>query len=218
MKTFSFETVENFDKHIDESIEGYAQLDRLVKSVSSYFVKPGTTVYDLGCSTGRLLRDLGEVHGDSAKYVGIDKCDNFAKMNEGPAPFEYRKELIEDISEYPNASMIVSMFTLQFIDPRHREKILRAVYDSLPTGGAFIMAEKVYSTNAKIQDILTFQYYDYKSKSFSGDEILSKERDLRKIMFPLSAKENDEFLERAGFDKREVFWRSYNFLAYICVK
>ena len=138
-------------------------------------------------------------------------------MNDGQTEIEYRKTNLEDIESYPDASLIISVFTLQFVNPKHRAKILKAVYDSMPTGGAFIMAEKVYSTNAKIQDILTFQYYDFKSKTFDGDTILSKERDLRRIMFPLSRLENEKFLEEAGFSNFECFWRSYNFLAYICI-
>lgn len=62
MSEFSFETIANFDDHIDSSIEGYSQMDGLVQSMSDYFVKDGQAVYDLGCSTGRLLKVLRERH------------------------------------------------------------------------------------------------------------------------------------------------------------
>jgi hypothetical protein len=74
----------------------------------------------------------------------------------------------------------------------------------------------VYSTNAKLQDITNSIYYEFKNKSFTADEILSKERDLRRIMTPQSLDKSMEQLSVIG--KPNVFWMSYNFVGIIVIK
>ena len=88
--------------------------------------------------------------------------------------------------------------------------------DSLQSGGAFVSCEKVYSSNAKFQDITNSLYYEFKRKSFDANEILDKERDLRKIMQIQSLEKSIADLEPYG--KVDIFWRSFNFVGLIVVK
>ena len=56
---FSFANfADGFDAHIDASIRGYADLIGDCTELSQYFVENGTTVCDIGCSTGRLLAEI----------------------------------------------------------------------------------------------------------------------------------------------------------------
>ena len=53
-KDFSFrEHAMAFDRHIGESIPGYANLVKRVLRDSRRFIQPHTQVFDLGCSSGR---------------------------------------------------------------------------------------------------------------------------------------------------------------------
>jgi tRNA (cmo5U34)-methyltransferase len=88
----------------------------------------------------------------------------------------------------------------------------------MQVGGAFVLAEKVYSENTLVQEIMTFLYYDFKRKNFSGEEILDKEQDLRMMLRPNTLSQNISLLHEAGFSIVEVIWRCYNFLALLCVK
>ena len=47
-----------FDEHINKSIRGYQDLWDDILKFSKYFVEDGTTVIDIGCSTGRLLKAM----------------------------------------------------------------------------------------------------------------------------------------------------------------
>lgn len=211
---FSFSTIENFDDHIDKSIFGYSSLNESIVKMSDYFVEGDTNVYDIGCSTGLLISKLQERH-QGASFFGIEKEK---KIIENRDEVSILNVDINEISLFTNSSFITSVFTLQFISKKDRLSVIKKVYDGLNSGGAFILAEKVISDSSKIQDVFTFQYYDFKSKSFSSDEILKKEKDLRSIMKPTTFDDNKNMLNEAGFKTIDVFWRSFNFLAIIAIK
>ncbi len=107
---------------------------------------------------------------------------------------------------------------MQFISPRNHLQVLQKIYAGLNSGGAFIMAEKVYGSHARTHDMFTFQYYDFKRKSFTDESIMAKERDLRPIMRPQTEEENWAMIRRAGFEIVDIFWRQWNFLAFLCLK
>jgi hypothetical protein len=64
--------------------------------------------------------------------------------------------------------------------------LVKKIYDVLNEGGALILSEKVNAKNAKInakiQEMLTFLYYDFRRKNFSPEDIMSKERSIRDQM------------------------------------
>ena len=186
---------EGFDEHIDKSIRGYQDLLSDIVSLSRYFVEKETNVYDIGCSTGKLTeamlkknQDIEDVH-----YYGIEVADGFVgdmKSREIKLNSDYSwnkiKFLHEDVrdSMISNASLITSVFTLQFMSMRDRLPMIKKVYNGLNEGGAFIFAEKTICENAKFQEMITFNFYDYKRKFFDTKDIMDKEQTLRNIMKP----------------------------------
>jgi tRNA (cmo5U34)-methyltransferase len=215
---FSFETIGNFDEHISISIPNYDFLSHQCKLYSDYFIREHTNVVDLGCSSGKFLNELNQVK--NVEYYGYDVADNlFMTPKYDSIHLEKRNlvEMCEDWSKYPNdISFAISLFTLQFLPPIKREEVIRTVSNNMTKGGAFISCEKIYSSNAKLQDITNSIYYQFKNKSFTGDQILSKERDLRRIMNPLSLKESMDQLSCVG--EPNVFFMSYNFVGLIAIK
>jgi tRNA (cmo5U34)-methyltransferase len=57
---FSFDTINNFDEHIAQSIPNYHTLTEAICDLSTYFMTEDTQVIDLGCSTGKLLERIYE--------------------------------------------------------------------------------------------------------------------------------------------------------------
>lgn len=217
---FSFDTIKDFDKHISLSIPNYSHIHELIESMSMYFVKPGTNVYDLGCSTGKLIDAIRHqsVYKNKirdVKYIGYENSSNFANSN-----FDISMGDITNPEETPleNASLVMSIFTLQFLPTKERDKIIERIYKSLNPGGAFICCEKVYIRDGIMQDIFTFSYYDYKKKSFSEKEILDKQRDLRTIMTPLTDGQNEVMFRLAGFKYIETFFSSLFFRGWVMIK
>lgn len=212
MNRFSFDTVKDFDNHISNSITGYDILHKLILNISSFFIKENTVPIDLGCTSGKLLKQIEEKY--NCKTIGYDITNK-----------QFIKDIdlrIQDITiddfEIPITNLIYSIFTLQFIDIEKRKIVLEKVYNSLNKNGAFIFCEKEVCENGIIQEVFIFSNYQNKRNNFTSDEILNKEVDLRKIMNSLQSSSNIILLKKAGFKTIEPFFQSLNFKGYICIK
>ena len=99
-----------------------------------------------------------------------------------------------------------------------RKDLLQNIYDGLNCGGAYIFAEKTICENALVQDMITFNYYDYKRKSFDTEDIMDKERTLRHMMKPNTWREIEDMLLGVGFNVVQPFWRNHAFVGAIAIK
>src|SRR5262245_58634213 len=168
---FSFARfAEGFDDHIRKSIRGYDHLVEDCVAISEYFVENETSVFDIGCSTGSFLCQIWEKSRERAplaKYVGIDIEPNFASFWE-KCEIDNVELRVADIRSFPmpkRCSFVTSLFSLQFISERDRQKILNQIFMSLVPGGALIVAEKTLSKCSKLHEILTFIHYDYNART-----------------------------------------------------
>jgi tRNA (cmo5U34)-methyltransferase len=208
VQKFDFDTIENFDEHILKSIPNYDVLFGSIKSISEYFYVDGSNIYDLGCSTGKLLKSI---NGNYNK-IGYDIATLLPK-EDGFFPIDLNENF-----PIENACIVYSIFTMQFLNPNNRKKYLQQIYDGLDDGGALIICEKVYQEFGKVQEIISFSHYDYKLNHFTSDEIISKERDLRFIMKPCNNNELTELIKSVGFDIVTDFWQMFNFKGIIAIK
>jgi tRNA (cmo5U34)-methyltransferase len=219
--TFSFSNFSSkFDEHINKSIRGYSDLRNDIVQISRYFIEPNTSVMDIGCSQGSLLKIIKDVNTQSTNtnYLGVDINNDFKKHWKNEKNLKY---VIDDITtmEFPNnLSFVTSLFTFQFLPERHRLPLMKKIYDNLVEGGSFVFSEKVLSISGKIQNMMEFMYYDYKLQNFSEKQILDKERELRH----LAKLTNEDLLIKQmleiGFRYIQPFWRNFNFIGYIALK
>ena len=214
---FSFSKVDNFSKHINNSIRGYDELNKMIVDMSTFFIGEHSHIYDIGCSEGTLLKMLKD--NREVSYYGVEIEDKFTQLDiwKDNNISIIKKDILE-FDSFIKADFITSIFTLQFMKIADRLKVKQNIYNNLNEGGCFILAEKVISNSSVIEDILTFSYYDFKSKNFSQKEILDKEKQLRGHMRPYKEDETIEKLRQVGFTEIGVFWQSYNFRAIIAVK
>lgn len=218
---------EGFDEHIEKSIRGYSQLIDDVISLSRYFIEDETNVIDIGCSTGKMTKALIDYnldHSKTASYIGLEIADGFDKdLKKRKEELKYYKyvnfeKLDARTYEYKNCSLITSIFTLQFMPKYDRKELLQNIYNGLNCGGAYLFAEKTICENALVQDMITFNYYDYKRKSFTTEDIMDKERTLRHMMKPNTWKEIEGMLTEVGFSVIQPFWRNHAFIGALAVK
>ena len=227
MTKFTFaQSPEGFDKHIENSVRGYTNLWHDILAMSKYFAEDDTYIVDLGCSSGKLLKNMIDYNNDhipNAKYVGIEIEEDFAvghgdDLMSGKWPNLYFEHM--DAREYTfhNCSMVTSIFTLQFMPPKDRLNTIKKIYEGLNDGGAFVFSEKGFSCNPKIQDMMTFMYYDYKRQHFTDKEILDKEVQLRHMLKPNTKTAMFDMCYDAGFKDLHVFWQNFNFYGVIALK
>ena len=212
MIKFDFNTIENFDNHILKSIPNYDVLINSILSISEYFITKDTIIYDLGCSTGKLLKEINCLN----LKIGYDNAKILPKYDEDNINFK-NADLNKEF-EVKNACLVYSIFTMQFLNRMSRQNYCTTVYNGLNKGGAFILCEKIYQENGLLQEVLSFSHYDYKCNHFSEEEIIKKERDLRYIMKPNTMNQNLDILKNSGFQNITQFWQSYNFIGLIAIK
>lgn len=219
---------EGFDNHIDQSIRNYSTLHDDIVKMSRYFVENDTNVYDLGCSTGKTLGAMIEQNrsfAPDAHYIGVEHAEGFRNamadrmMKHELDDLELRFEDIRH-TDIIDANLVTSIFTLQFMPRKDRRDTIRKIYNGLNEGGAFIFAEKTVATNSRIQDMLTFQYYDFKRQAFTTEDIMDKERTLRNMLKPNTWQELTSMLACAGFAMGNIqpFWQNHLFVGAIAIK
>lgn len=217
-RKFSFDTIEGFDEHISLHIRDYDRLGATILSLADNFIITGKRVYDVGCSTGKLITALDEKYADRrAEYVGIDANHNFAKDFVDTDTVKFNKADVTRGYTFSEASLILSLFTLQFIDPKKRLEVLDEISGSLDLGYGFIIAEKVYPDSANAFRILEGGSSDHKLAHTTPEEVIKKERDIRDIMRPFE----EELLVselKSRFRSTTTIWSCFNFRAYMCIK
>ena len=213
MSQFDFNKIDDFDDHINKSIPNYDLLIDSIKSMSEYFYVKSASIYDLGCSTGKLLKSLPF----ECKKVGYDNS-NLLPSVDGDSNLEFQNVDLNGKFPISNACIVYSIFTMQFLDPLKRKAYLTRIYDGLMSGGCLFIAEKIYQEHGQAQEVFSFSHYDYKLKQFKAEDILKKERDLRYNMKPMEDDKLTHLLKGCQFRIVSPFWQMYNFKAYIAVR
>lgn len=77
---FSGKTVDHFDSHITKSVPFYEEGQTLITKYSDFFVRSDSRIYDIGCSTGTLTRNLARRHAEkNLEIIGIDCEEDMIK-------------------------------------------------------------------------------------------------------------------------------------------
>lgn len=203
--TFGGEVADTFVDHAAKSIPLYHEGHELVCGLSDYFVQPDGYCYELGTSTGQLIRKLAEhnSHKEGTTWVGLDREETMIeKAREHCAGLPNVELYAEDffLHDMQKADFIVSYYVLQFVPPRLRQDAFDRIYERLNWGGALVLFEKVRGPDARFQDIANNMYTNFKRQNgLSPDEILNKTDSLKSVMEPFSTQGNIDLMNRAGF-------------------
>lgn len=219
---FNKKVVNNFEDHIISSVPFYKISHDLSLKMSDFFIKNNSKYYDLGCSKGNLVKDIFLRHKNKKiDCAGIDESRDMIlaakKKNKLKQIKFYQKDLID--YKYSKCDYITSLYTLQFVQPKFRQKLINKLYNSLNWGGGLILFEKIRGNDARFQDILNFSYFDFKTEQkLSPLEILNKEISLRSVLEPYTIKANLDFLSRAGFKDIMPISQYLCFVGFLAIK
>jgi tRNA (cmo5U34)-methyltransferase len=118
-----------------------------------------------------------------------------------------------------NASVVTMNWTLQFVRPLYREKLIRKINKGLVKNGALILCEKVLVEDSMLNRLYIELYYNFKRRQgYSEMEIAQKREALENILIPYRADENTELLKKSGFRTVDSLFRWYNWASFIAIK
>lgn len=223
---FDAEVTRVFENMLSRSIPQYETMRKACFEVACRYVQPDTTILDLGCSRGEAISPLVEHYKEQNHFVGVEVSEpmlaaareRFREEIEGGRveilPMDLRRE-------YPEveASVTLSVLTLQFTPIEYRQRIVSEVYRHTRKGGVFILVEKILGSSAEIDEVLVETYYQLKrEQGYSEEEIERKRLSLEGVLVPVTARWNEELLRDAGFRQVDCFWRWMNFAGWVALK
>lgn len=224
--TFGEKVASVFDDMLDRSVPFYREIQRMIAEMTADFAVEGTNIYDLGCSTGTTLLNLGQNISGKVKFIGIDYSEDMlarCKQKFVEHQFSQEHELIcADLNQginIGNASVVIMVLTLQFIRPLNREKVIGSILKGLNENGCLILVEKVLGEDSVFNRLFIKYYYDFKKRNgYSELEIAQKREALENVLIPYKLLENRELLLKEGFRYCDVFFKWYNFCGMVAVK
>lgn len=225
---FGEKTAEVFDDMLDRSIPQYWELQRMIGELAAEFAVDGSSIYDLGCSTGITLKTLGDAVAAAGKHVsllGVDYSEpmlerarkRFADVATAARPVFLNGDLNRPCP-IENASVVVLNLTLQFVRPLNRDRLIQDIARGLGPGGCLILVEKVVSEEAQLNRTFIRLYYEMKRRNgYSDTEIAQKRESLENVLIPYRIQENVALLKRNGFDEADTFFKWYNFAGLVAL-
>jgi tRNA (cmo5U34)-methyltransferase len=132
--SFNAEVAEVFDDMVTRSVPLYRENQQLTVDLLSRLLKKGDTVYDLGCSTGTALVQIGGHLKDlKLKLIGLDvSAPMVEKASLKLKAFGLKKSVIEkaDITQidFEPCGAVVMNYTLQFLPIETRRPLLKIYF------------------------------------------------------------------------------------------
>ena len=206
MSQFPF--VHDFDNHIKNSIPCFSFVDDFICSYFRYINNENCSVLDIDCSSGRLVSKLQEIC-PTGRIIGIDyekdfNCKTCIKTNF----LDYKGS---------DFDLIVSVFTNNFIKAP-RQIVYERIKDKLNKEGSAIIFEKIISETGFEEKINSEILRDLKSRFFTSDEILKKEKTIMPLMRDLTEVEIEKRLLSSGLVIVSKPWKVLNFASWIVKK
>lgn len=219
---FDKNVTECFDDMLERSIPQYKILRDTVADISRHFIKPNSTIVDVGCSHGE---SIANIINNSSKFFGVECSEPMIKASKERFVNNQNVKIINhDLREgipvsIPQSDLILSILTIQFIPIEYRQWIIQSIFNKLKIGGVFIFAEKVLGSNSYIDQVMVNIYLNLKKENgYTDEQIKRKKLSLEGVLVPVTANWNEELLKMAGFKNIDCAWRWMNFSCWIAIK
>jgi len=223
---FDDQVVRVFPDMIARSVPGYASILSMIEQLSSRFVRPGTTVWDLGCSLGaatRLIRRQAPqdctIHAVDNSSAMIQRLQSIlsASPDDG-CRIELHEADLRDV-EVSDASFVVLNLTLQFLPPGERTHVIDNIFRGLLPGGALLLSEKICFNESTQQHLMTELHHDFKrAHGYSDLEVAQKRTAIENRLIPETLDTHIDRLKNAGFTTVAPWFQCFNFVSILAVR
>ncbi len=212
-----------FDDMLHRSVPFYDQMLEITTSFAQNYLEDGDIVYDLGCSTASTLINIAKKSDLQLSFYGVDNSTAMLerakhKTNAFGLDINFIENDIFNVEIKPS-KVIISNYTLQFIRPLQREKLIQKIFNSLEDGGVFIFSEKVITEDKVLNKQFIDSYYEFKKKQgYSEFEIAQKREALENVLIPYTYEENKNMILNSGFKHFDCIFKWINFGTFIAIK
>lgn len=224
--TFDEQVAEVFPDMIQRSVPGYSNIISMIGMLTERFAQPNSTIYDLGCSLGAATLSMRRhIQVDNCHIIAVDnstamveRCRRHIDAFRAETPVQVIEADIRDI-EIKNASMVVLNFTLQFLEPDDRQRLLNKICQGMLPGGVLVLSEKFNFADQQIGELLFDMHHDFKrANGYSELEISQKRSMLENVMRTDTVETHKARLHQAGFIHSELWFQCFNFGSLIAIK
>ncbi|MCW5198974.1 carboxy-S-adenosyl-L-methionine synthase CmoA [Desulfobulbus sp. F3] len=226
--SFNERVAEVFDDMLDRSVPFYRTVIKTAAALIRQITAPGSTVVDLGCSTGSTLLELARLLPDMhLRFIGLDnapamldKARRKAEMFSKDIEFRQQDITSPDLGQQlAGTDVILCSYTMQFIRPLLRQDFVSRLHAALPAGGLLLVSEKIISSHSLLNRKFINIYYEFKrEQGYSELEIAAKREALENVLIPFTVEENLSMLRHGGFSRAEIYFRWINFASFVAMK
>ena len=224
--TFDERVAEVFPDMIQRSVPGYSNIISMIGMLAERFVQPNSQVYDLGCSLGAATLSVRRnIRHEGCKIIAVDnspamvdRCRRHLDAFKAQTVVEVIEDDIRNVV-INNASLVVLNFTLQFLVPEDRQRLLNTIWEGLNPGGALVLSEKFSFEDQDVGELLFNMHHDFKrANGYSELEISQKRSMLENVMLTDTVATHKARLKQAGFEHAELWFQCFNFGSLVAVK
>ena len=232
VQDFSFDdqVAKVFDDMVARSIPFYNEIQRVqTELIMEFLPDTPSVVCDLGCSTVTTLAHLVS-HPDcpaQARFIGYDNAEAMLakaqiklanQLATGQVAL-YLQDLCQ-LQTLPRCHVAILNWTLQFVRPLVRERLLACIYQALQPSGILLLSEKILANDPLLNSLYIDNYLHFK-KSQSGYTDFENQRKreaLENVLVPYRLDENILLLQHAGFKHVDSYFQWFNFVCLLAVK
>lgn len=215
-----------FNDMLHRSIPLYEEIILRQVQLIERLYRPGTRIYDLGCSNGNLgLAVCRQMARTPFQMVAVDNSAPMLRayaQRLAPMPQAGNIALqCQNIGQatIANASVVVLNFTLQFLPPENRDAMMGRIFEGLTPGGVLLFCEKVSHGDPTLAELQQVFHETFKKENgYSDLEISQKREALDKVLIPESMEQHAHRLHGVGFHSMEVWLKWFNFAALMAIK
>lgn len=208
-----------FDDMALRSVPHYQYQQLLAAKIARHFYQPGTNIYDIGCATGNTLREVQKLGLKKVRLIGVDASEAMLeRAGKKVKGVEFIHSRAEDTG-IEGASVVLMLYTLQFLPMGERPGVLKKIFKGLKKGGCLVMCEKVRPETDIMGRVFEEVYEDFKRENdYSELEIARKKKALKNVLEPFTVHQNLDLLNHASFRNVDIFFKTLQFCGFLAVK
>jgi tRNA (cmo5U34)-methyltransferase len=148
----------------------------------------------------------------------IERCNHYIEIDNESTKVELVCKDITQVDFKP-CSVVTLNFTLQFISPDLRLKLLDDIYQALKPGGVLILSEKIcFDDNSEQSELEELHWLFKRANGYSDLEVSQKRSALEKVLLPDTLDTHESRLKQAGFQHTHLWYQCFNFMSLIAIK